>query len=71
MESSRNMMCVCVQCMSFLQTHLLASHAAELAAVQDRYSSAAKQIGLGHRQAQQVEKVNIALNWTPLGTFPE
>lgn len=39
------------------QTHLQASHAAELAAVEQRYTTVSRHIGLGHRQAQQVQEV--------------
>ncbi|CAI8002158.1 Centrosomal protein of 295 kDa [Geodia barretti] len=39
-----------------IQSHLQASHAAELAAVEQRYTSASRHIGLGHRQAQIVQQ---------------
>ena len=45
-----------------LQSHLLVSHAAELAAVQKRYTSATRHIGLAHRQAQKVELVHTMYN---------
>ena len=43
----------------FLQSHLEASHAAELAAVEEKYTKVSKHIGLGHRQAQLVQEVYI------------
>jgi hypothetical protein len=39
-----------------IQSHLQASHAAELAAVEQKYTSASRHIGLGHRQAQIVQQ---------------
>ena len=41
-----------------IQSHLMACHTAELAAVEERYTAASRHIGLAHRQAEQVERVS-------------
>jgi hypothetical protein len=61
--------CVCGQPFQYtvplsclIQSHLQTSHAAELAAVEQRYTSASRHIGLGHRQAQIVQQEESRLH---------